>query len=261
MYRKIRSTANFSSRKSCPRTCFVAGTLVHTKTGMVPIEDIQVGDEVLATNPETSQQSYKKVLTKFVRKADRIYQLLYENGTVIETTWSHRFFIRNTGWIMAKDLWQGDVSVTSDGRVLKIDRVVVDTIYETVYNLEVESEHNFFVSNDGVLVHNENRYKKLELIINESASQLLQLDKQIDTMTSELAQKCATSQQCDFTELNKIIAKKNKVLAKLDNAAIEQAKIIKPTKKQIEARVKEYDNGKTWDKATNDRLKTLDPSM
>ena len=34
--------------QSCPIDCFVAGTLVHTRSGPVPIEQIKVGDLVLS---------------------------------------------------------------------------------------------------------------------------------------------------------------------------------------------------------------------
>jgi hypothetical protein len=45
---------------------FVAGTLVHTKTGLKPIEQIQVGDYVLS-KPETGEgePSYKRVVNTF----------------------------------------------------------------------------------------------------------------------------------------------------------------------------------------------------
>ena len=42
--------------------CFVAGTLVCTVDGEVPIEDIEVGDYVLAENPETGELRYSDTL-------------------------------------------------------------------------------------------------------------------------------------------------------------------------------------------------------
>lgn len=40
--------------------CFVAGTLILTEDGQVPIEEIEEGDYVYATNPETGESSYKR---------------------------------------------------------------------------------------------------------------------------------------------------------------------------------------------------------
>lgn len=49
--------------------CFAAGTLVQTDQGLVPIQDIQVGDMVL-TKPESGEgeTSYKPVLNTFVHE-------------------------------------------------------------------------------------------------------------------------------------------------------------------------------------------------
>lgn len=43
-------------------TCFVAGTLVSTDKGLVPIEKIKVGDLVSSKNPETGEKALKQVL-------------------------------------------------------------------------------------------------------------------------------------------------------------------------------------------------------
>ncbi|WP_416861282.1 Hint domain-containing protein, partial [Intestinibacter bartlettii] len=39
--------------KITKKGCFVEGTLVLTENGLVPIEDIEVGDYVWAENPDT----------------------------------------------------------------------------------------------------------------------------------------------------------------------------------------------------------------
>jgi RHS repeat-associated protein len=42
--------------------CFVAGTLIHTKEGLVPIEKIEVGDKVLSYNEESGEVEYQDVV-------------------------------------------------------------------------------------------------------------------------------------------------------------------------------------------------------
>lgn len=47
---------------------FVAGTLIHTDKGLVPIEQLEIGDMVLSRdehNPD-GELAYKKVLNTFV---------------------------------------------------------------------------------------------------------------------------------------------------------------------------------------------------
>jgi len=169
------------------RICFVAGTLVRTQGGYKEIQDIKAGDFVLAWNEKSGELGYQPVRQTFVRKADRIWKLTYEDGTVIETTWSHPFYIDGRGWVMAKDLKVGDRSYTSrsiessnpvkrdtlamvaagnappeaigdtNGRVRPLRIAVIEVLKrdETVYNFEVAKEHNYFVSKADVLVHNE----------------------------------------------------------------------------------------------------------
>ncbi|MDR0775666.1 MAG: Hint domain-containing protein [Azonexus sp.] len=56
--------------------CFIAGTLVHTKEGLVPIEQIKVGDWVL-TKPENGEgeRTYKRVTQTFRYEDREIWRL------------------------------------------------------------------------------------------------------------------------------------------------------------------------------------------
>ena len=129
----------------------MAGTLVVTENGFRPIEEIKAGDVVLSWNEESGELGYNKVAQTFVRTTERIYQITYEDGTFIETTWNHPFYIKGRGWVKAKDLKDGDLSFTSssirgDSRELKITSVVAREREERVYNFEVSQDHTYFVS-------------------------------------------------------------------------------------------------------------------
>lgn len=148
------------------RTCFVAGTLVHTKDGLKKIEEIQVGNVVLSKSDVSGEMSYQRVVNTFVRQADAIYKVSFEDGTVLETTWSHpfrtlkkksigqEFRIENTEWTQAQDLVKGDETLTAEGETLRVTSIVVDQRGDTVYNFEVEIDHTYFVGEVGVWVHN-----------------------------------------------------------------------------------------------------------
>jgi len=61
------------------KTCFVAGTMILTSTGLVAIEDIEAGDIVIATDPETGETAEKEVVETYVRETnDLIY--VWVNG-------------------------------------------------------------------------------------------------------------------------------------------------------------------------------------
>lgn len=61
-------------------TGFVAGTLVHTDKGLIPIQDIKVGDMVLS-RPEwggnNASTEYKRVSRAFLSGKDAIYRIVY----------------------------------------------------------------------------------------------------------------------------------------------------------------------------------------
>ena len=146
------------------RTCFVAGTLVVTENGFRPIEELKAGDVVLSWNEGSGELGYNKVAQTFVRTTELIYQITYEDGTFLETTWNHPFYIKGRGWVKAKDLRDGDLSFTSssirgDSRELKVTSVFVDEREDRVYNFEVNRDHTYFVTGMGVLVHNEAQYR------------------------------------------------------------------------------------------------------
>ncbi|TGM03136.1 hypothetical protein EHQ76_10230 [Leptospira barantonii] len=154
------------------RTCFVAGTLVHTQDGLKKIEEIQVGDMVLSKSDISGEMSHRRVINTFVRQTDAVYKVSFEDGTELETTWNHpfrtqkadsigqEFKVENTKWTQAKDLVAGDVTLTAEGETLKVASILIDQKEETVYNFEVEIDHTYFVGELGIWVHNADNYKE-----------------------------------------------------------------------------------------------------
>ena len=136
------------------RTCFTAGTLVRTDSGHKPIEDISAGDLVYSLDEETGRYAYRPVVRLFSKQVDAIHQVTYSDGTIIEATAEHPFFIAGRGWVPAKALRAGQRSVTADGELL-IQSVAILRGPVTVYNFEVKDFHTYFVSENDVLVHNE----------------------------------------------------------------------------------------------------------
>ena len=95
--------------------CFVAGTLVHAKQGLVPIEQLKVGDLVLSS-PASGKggQEYKRVV-KTVRRNDQgIMKVIYKTDQEpdrykakyagITTTYDHPFWAEGEGWATARSL-------------------------------------------------------------------------------------------------------------------------------------------------------------
>ena len=136
-------------------SCFVAGTLIKTSEGLIPIEEIRVGDEVFAYNIETDEIELKEVKQLFVHEENELVHLMI-NGEKIDTTKNHPFFVEDLGFISAKDLQDGDELRLYDGSTASVESIEIEVHDEPVfvYNFEVEDWHTYFVGEQSILVHN-----------------------------------------------------------------------------------------------------------
>lgn len=136
--------------------CFEAGTPVWTARGRVPIEQIQDGDLVFARDVETGDTTLQRVLSTFTRGAAPLVlvAVVSTNGQqVFQTSEEHPFYSLEWGWVEAGSLEPGEHVETVLGEAL-VESVTSTGTRTTVYNMEVESLHDYFVGDDGVLVHN-----------------------------------------------------------------------------------------------------------
>ncbi|MFJ8086983.1 polymorphic toxin-type HINT domain-containing protein [Lysinibacillus sp. NPDC095746] len=79
------------------------GTKVLTDQGEKKIEDIEVGNMVLAKDDETGEMAYKEVEWLFQRDVEETYNITV-GSEVITTTDEHPFWIVGTGWVETKNL-------------------------------------------------------------------------------------------------------------------------------------------------------------
>ena len=140
--------------------CFIAGTLVACLSAdgeeiHKPIEEIEVGDRVLAYDEETGEQGYKPVVRLFRNQTKEWYHVFID-GEEIECTGGHPFYVEGKGFIPAKELRRGDKCLLSTGEDVTIEKVEVEklTEAETTYNFEVADFHTYYVTEKDVLVHN-----------------------------------------------------------------------------------------------------------
>ncbi len=135
--------------------CFVAGTLVCTVDGEVPIEDIEVGDYVLAENPETGEIDYKPVLETYEHDTYDVVYLTIDGEEFI-TTEGHPFYTLERGFVKAGELRFSDTLIDDNGNKLHLEKKNKEHLTKpvTVYNFAVEDYHTYFVGENEVLVHN-----------------------------------------------------------------------------------------------------------
>ncbi|MBI2824731.1 MAG: hypothetical protein HYX69_08600 [Planctomycetia bacterium] len=134
-------------------SCFVAGTPVWTMTGPMPVEQVKVGECVLAQDPATGELAYKPVMATTVRPASPVIAVR-AGGDTIRATRGHPFWVSGRGWQMTKELKAGDSLHTPDGAVA-IESAEPDGQAEC-YNMVVADFGTYFVGQKQVLVHDNN---------------------------------------------------------------------------------------------------------
>ena len=146
-----------SKQVTCSLTgCFTGSTLVTTKTGLKRIDEIVEGEFVLAKDIETGFIEYKQVLYVYKKATKEFVHLNTGNG-IINTTPGHLFFTNIGWWVAAENLKAGDKVVTASGETKEIVSVESNVTAEpvSIYNLNVEDFHTYFVGSQGLLVHND----------------------------------------------------------------------------------------------------------
>jgi hypothetical protein len=135
--------------------CFIAGTLVPTDDGFISIENICVGNSVYSTDIETGEKDLKKVTQIFIKETDQLVHIDI-NGQTITTTPEHPFYVPTKGWTEAGQLREGDELVQYSDKKAIIENVKYENLKSpiSVYNIEVEDWHTYYVSKNMVLVHN-----------------------------------------------------------------------------------------------------------
>ena len=149
------SITGFISGGMTSNQCFVAGTLIATANGWIPIEDIQPGNFVWATNPETGETELKPVVQLFRNETDEWVHVTV-NGEEIVCTSEHPFYSPVKGWTAACQLRAGDILVLVNGEYVVVEQVQHELLESPVatYNFEVQDFHTYYVGESAVLVHN-----------------------------------------------------------------------------------------------------------
>ncbi|MFD9538223.1 polymorphic toxin-type HINT domain-containing protein [Streptomyces sp. NPDC060010] len=144
------------------RNSFTAGTLILMADGTTKkIEDVEVGDEVLATDTETGETSPKIVTAEIFTENDKEFadlSISTENTVSSVTTTEHHPFWSDTEntWIDAGRLESGMTLRTTEGHKARLVDSHLYKAKQATYNLTVADFHTYYVLAGAtpVLVHN-----------------------------------------------------------------------------------------------------------
>jgi hypothetical protein len=146
----------------CRGNSFAPGTDVLMADGTTrPIEQVQIGDEVTATDPATGTTTAEPVTALHLNQDTNFVDLTVHNATgsttAIHTTQHHPFWDdTRDAWTDAVGLRPGDKLHTTNGDEATVTAVRSFTGLHPMYNLTINHIHTYYVLAGGtpVLVHN-----------------------------------------------------------------------------------------------------------
>lgn len=136
---------------------FIAGTLVRTQNGYIPIEQLKENDFVTAYSFRNKQLFECKILKTNKQLHNKAIKLKV-NGSEIVTAPEHKFYVplhQNKKWLKAQELKPKDFILRNIKDLTQIDEIIELNSTSEFYSLSIDKYHNFFISNQDFFVHNE----------------------------------------------------------------------------------------------------------
>ncbi len=161
------------------KACFIVGTLVVTRDGLKPIEEITEGDVIVSFDEASGEFVESRVTRTFERSYNGQMVTVQLAVETLQCTDEHPFWVVSgdglsgrpalfdaeasgevevsTGrWVAARDLQAGDRLLSVTGEELEVIGVSACASHDVaVYNFEVGGTHAYAVSTAGVVVHNQ----------------------------------------------------------------------------------------------------------
>ncbi|WP_033260440.1 polymorphic toxin-type HINT domain-containing protein, partial [Kitasatospora setae] len=163
---KADSAGTSESSASCPAgNSFPAGTLVQLADGTTkPIDQLEPGDTVLATDPQTGETRAEPVTATITGHNDTEFTQLTLQGTesgdslTVTSTAHHPYWDETSHqWVDALDVKAGHQLRTADGTLITVTALrTYSTQPSSAHNLTVANLHTYYVLAGAtpVLVHN-----------------------------------------------------------------------------------------------------------
>ncbi|SKC82765.1 polymorphic toxin-type HINT domain-containing protein [Krasilnikoviella flava] len=159
---RARSTSTVGG--ACAINSFVPGTLVLLADGTSkPIEDVQLGDQVLATDETTGKSEPQAVVALITGDGDKDLVTLTvtdahgDIGSVTATD-GHPFWVPALDeWVDAGDLKPGQWLQTAAGTHVQLTAIETTRTRARVHNLTISGSHTYYVTatEQSLLSHNE----------------------------------------------------------------------------------------------------------
>jgi hypothetical protein len=163
VFKKYLLGFSLGALSCCPPSCVARGARVRTPRGLRLIEDLAVGDDIFAVNPDSGELVAS--IVSATRTAKRECVSLSLGNSKLVVTSDHPLYCPTTKtWAPAGDWILGKrthvLQVTNQGSTpVRVGEVSSFAGIHDVYDLSVEHQFHNFVAND-VLVHNKTPPRK-----------------------------------------------------------------------------------------------------
>ena len=133
--------------------CLVAGTPIWTDLGLVPVEDLSVGDRLLCRDPRSGRLEYQTVLQPTQRPPTPTFRISLE-GETIQASGGHFFWVAGRGWTKTRDLQAGMGIRTARGSSAAVLVKGIEPAESVpLFNVVVDQNSNYFVGQSQILSH------------------------------------------------------------------------------------------------------------
>ncbi|HTN76311.1 MAG TPA: polymorphic toxin-type HINT domain-containing protein [Pirellulaceae bacterium] len=143
--------------------CLIAGTVVRTQLGDMPIEQIRRGDLVLSQDVESGELAFKPVIKTTITPSGPIYRVDAGFDERFECTGGHLFWVVGDGWKQARELRSGMQLHGPRGSLTVSDVTPVGN--EQTYNLIVADFHSYFAGRSAALCHDNTLRRPTQAIV------------------------------------------------------------------------------------------------
>jgi RecA/RadA recombinase len=143
----LYKTMSLYSSDEMSSGCLVAGTQIVTMDGNKAIDAVTTNDFVM-----TKEGEWRRVLQTHHLPNKEIIEIEFEDGTKVQCTPEHKFFVDGALWVEAKDLFDGALIDMVESNRMKIKSITKKENAD-VFDISVDQYENYILSN-GVITHN-----------------------------------------------------------------------------------------------------------
>jgi|GEM_PF-5067683 len=139
-------------KKATQKEGLLGSTKVKTEKGYSKLEDLKVGDTIACYDAKNQKQSYSKITYVDRIQIEKHIQITI-NNQIIKVASDHQFYIKDSeAWITAKDLENHPELINLVDPNIKEVKEVNEKL--DVLRICVDSNHNFYITDHNILVHN-----------------------------------------------------------------------------------------------------------